>query len=77
MLKYYLGVGETKSHFLEEEELVMMSKNIWHVIDLLSLSFTVMLCLETWAGFRNFTVEIVIKVVTEIKDPSEDRIKSI
>lgn len=28
-------------------------------------------CLETWAGFRNFTVEIVIKVVTEIKDPQK------
>ena len=44
-----------------------MSKNIGHAIDdLLSVQFTVMPGLETWARFENSTVEIAIKDATEI-----------
>lgn len=43
-----------------------MSKNIGHAIDNLSVQFTLMPGLETWARFENSTVEIAIKDATEI-----------
>ena len=62
-LKYYLGVGEGKFHFSEEEDLVMMYKNMWcdrRLFNSLSCLF------ETGSSFENFTVEIVTKDVTEM-----------